>query len=168
VGSIGATDALALAEIVTSAQRERFEATRGRRISELVRPGVFRSAAQRASYVPIVAIWPEGGARSALIGFDLMSEPARRSTLAKARSTRQTVFTGPISFATGGRGFQALRPIYAPTGNREAPVGYISAWLSTRVISNVFSACRAQGSPERRQDKDVLDWTHTLGQERDR
>ena len=41
VGSIGATDALALAEIVTSTQRERFEATRGRRISELVRPGVF-------------------------------------------------------------------------------------------------------------------------------
>ena len=138
VGSIGATDALALAEIVTSAQRERFEATRGRRISELVRPGVFRSAGERATYVPIVAIWPEGGARSALVGFDLTSEPARRSTLAQARSTRGTAFTGLISFVTGGRGFQALRPIYAPTGNREAPVGYVSAWFSTRVISNVL------------------------------
>jgi serine/threonine-protein kinase RsbW len=138
VGSIGATDALALAEIVTSAQRERFEATRGRNISELVRPGVFRSAGERATYVPIVAIWPEGGARSALIGFDLTSEPARRSTLARARSTRGTAVTGLIAFVTGGRGFQALRPMYAPTGKGEAPVGYVSAWFSTRVISNVL------------------------------
>ena len=145
VGSIGSTDALALAEIVTSTQRERFEATRGRRISELVRPGVFRPAGRRDSYVPIVAIWPEGGARSVLIGFDLMSEPARRSTLARARSTRGTAFTSLFPFVTGGRGFQGLRPIYAPTtGNRGAPVGYVSAWFSTRVISNVLERLPAE------------------------
>jgi serine/threonine-protein kinase RsbW len=139
VGSIGATDALALAEIVTSAQRKRFEAMRGARIIEFVRPGMFRPAGQRAVYVPIVAIWPEGGARSGLLGFDLMSEPARRSTLARARSSRGTAFTGLIRFVTGGRGFQTLRPIYAPTGDREDPVGYVSAWFSTRVISAVLA-----------------------------
>ena len=55
VGSIGATDALALAEIVPADERATFEAVRGRRISELSEPGVFRGARRRATYVPIAA-----------------------------------------------------------------------------------------------------------------
>lgn len=140
VGSIGATDALGLAEIVTAGQRRRFEETRGRRISELVRPGVFRAAGARESYVPVVAIWPDSGARGALLGFDLMSEPARRSTLARAQSTRSTALTGVLPFVTGGRGLQALRPIYAPTGDRSTPVGYVSAWIGMRRISAIFGS----------------------------
>ena len=49
VGSIGATDALALAEIVPASERAKFEAAAGRRISELAEPGVFCGAPRRAT-----------------------------------------------------------------------------------------------------------------------
>ena len=87
VGSIGASDGLALAEIVRAGDRARFEAETGRRISELARPGTLRAAARRASYVPIVAVWPEDGEKTALLGFDLTSDPVRGETIDRARGT---------------------------------------------------------------------------------
>jgi serine/threonine-protein kinase RsbW len=138
VGSIGATDALALAEIVTSRERAKFEAATGRRISELAEPGVFRGAGSRPTYVPIVAIWPDPGHRRALLGFDVMSEAVRRQALEQARSGRRTVFIGVVPFVTGGSGLQAFRPVYAPMHEADAPVAYVSAWFGRRVIANVF------------------------------
>jgi len=138
VGTIGATDALALAEIVTSEERARFEAASGRRISERAGTGGFRGAGKRATYVPVVAIWPQPGQRAALLGFDLLSEPARRRALEQAQSLRRTAFTGVVPFLTGGSGFQAFRPVYAPTHEKDAPVAFVSAWFSRRVIANVF------------------------------
>ena len=138
VGSIGATDALALAEIVPADERATFEAARGRRISELSEPGVFRGAPRRATYVPIVAVWPEPGTRGALLGFDLLSEPARRKAIERAESTRRTAFTGTVPFLTGGSGFQAFRAVYAPTQERGRPVGFVSAWFGRRILAGVF------------------------------
>lgn len=137
VGSIGATDAMALAEIVPAGERARFEASRGLPISEIASGGSLRRARDRASYVPIVATWPEPG-REALLGLDLMSEPARRAALEQAGSTRRTAFTGIVPFLTGGSGFQAFRPVYAPTRERGAPVAFVSAWFSKRVLTGVF------------------------------
>ncbi|MGA8487499.1 MAG: CHASE domain-containing protein, partial [Gaiella sp.] len=138
VGSIGATDALALAEIVPAAERAKFEAASGRRISELAEPGVFRGAGRRATYVPIVAIWPQPGSRGAVLGFDLLSEPARRQAIEKAQSTRRTAFTGTVPFLTGGSGFQAFRPVYAPTQENGGPVAFVSAWFGRRMLGSVF------------------------------
>ncbi len=139
VGSIGATDGLALAEIVRAGDRARFEAETGRRISELARPGTLRAAARRASYVPIVAVWPEDGEKTALLGFDLTSDPARGETIDRARDTRRTMFTADIPFALGGRGFQAFRPIYPPNEEHAAPVGYVTTWFSRKVVTAVLS-----------------------------
>ena len=138
VGSIGATDALTLAEIVPADERAAFEAASGRRISELSEPGVFRGARRRATYVPIVAVWPEPGTRGALLGFDLLSEPARRTAIERAESTRRTAFTGTVPFLTGGSGFQALRAVYAPTQESSRPVGFVSAWFGRRIVAGVF------------------------------
>ena len=139
VSSIGATDGLALATIVPGDRRARFESETGTRISELARPKVLRNAARRASYVPIVAVWPEVGDRTTLQGFDLTSEPVRRSALQRARATRRTVLTRDTPFVLGGRGFQAFRPIYAPTQEAGAPVAFVSAWFSREMIANAFS-----------------------------
>jgi serine/threonine-protein kinase RsbW len=138
VGTIGATDALALAEIVPADERAKFEAARARRISELSGPGVFRGAGRRATYVPIVAVWPEPGRRGALLGFDLLSDPERRSTLEQAETSRLTAFTGKVPFLTGGSGFQAFRPVYPPTGGGNAPVAFVSAWFGMGTLASVF------------------------------
>jgi CHASE1-domain containing sensor protein len=138
VGSIGGSSALALAEVVPASQRARFESAFGRQISEQVGGGGFRAAGARPVYVPIVSVWPMTGARSALLGYDLMSEPIRRETLLRARATRRTEFTGAIPFLAGGRGYLALRPLYAPTGDRDVPVAYIGTWFGMGVVSGVL------------------------------
>ncbi len=138
VGTIGATDALALAQVVPAGRRARFEAESGRRISELVGPGVFRGAERRETYVPIVAIWPQPGTRAALLGFDVLSNPTRRKALEQAESSRSTTLTDAVPFLTGGSGFQAFRPVYSPTREREAPVAFVSAWFGRRTLHRVF------------------------------
>jgi serine/threonine-protein kinase RsbW len=138
VGTIGATDALALAQVVPAEQRARFEAATGRRISEIAEPGVFRGAERRASYVPVVVIWPPPGRRGALLGFDLLSEPTRRTALRQAESSRSTAFTGAVPFLTGGSGFQAFRPLYSPTGEHDTPVAFVSAWFGRGTLEGVF------------------------------
>ena len=52
LGSIGASDGLALAEIVPAAERASFESATGRRISELARPGTLRAAGRREAVRP--------------------------------------------------------------------------------------------------------------------
>lgn len=138
VGSIGATDGFALAEIVPAADRARFEAATGRRITEAAGPGALRAARQRSSYVPIVAVWPEGD-RAALLGFDLTSSERRREAIERARAARRTTITDEIPFALGQSGFQAFRPIYPPGAVRGAPVGYVTTWFSKQVLADVFS-----------------------------
>ncbi|HET7515134.1 MAG TPA: GAF domain-containing protein, partial [Gaiella sp.] len=138
VGTIGATDALALAQVVPAAERARFEAANGRRISEAAEPGVFRAAQRRSSYLPIVAIWPGAGRRAAVLGFDLWTAPGRQQALRQAESSRETAFTGAVPFMIGGSGFQAFRPIYSPGHERGAPVAFVSAWFGRRALEGVF------------------------------
>jgi len=138
VGSIGVSDVLALAEIVPAAERQRFEAAAGRRIVEQTGAGTLRAAGNRPLYVPVVAVWPSTGEQTAVLGFDLMSDPERRATLARAEATRSTVFTPAIDFVLAGRGYAALRPIYAPTGSSDAPVAFVTTRFSMRRIAGVL------------------------------
>ncbi len=140
VGSIGASDGLAFAEIVPARERARFEAQTGRRISEVARPGALRAADARASYVPIVSVWPEDGDKTALLGFDLASSRVRRQAIERARATRRTMMsTDDTPFVLRGRGFQAFRPIYPPDREHAAPVGYVTTWFSRDVIAAALS-----------------------------
>jgi serine/threonine-protein kinase RsbW len=140
IGSIGSVDALGLAEIVPGGEREAFEIVLGRRISQTVRPGVFRSAEPSDSYVPIVAVWPDAGVSAALLGFDLESEPRRRATVERARASRDTVVAGVLPFVWEGEGLQAIRPIYAPTADDDdAPIGFVSAWFGPGAIADALA-----------------------------
>ena len=136
VSTIPATGSLALEEVVTADERQRFEQATGHRIIEFVRTGVFRPAGERSMYLPIVEVWPPTAGNRRLIGLDLLSEPARRRTLTLARTTRQASFTELIPFAAGQQGLLAFKPLYA--SNDDGPIGYVSASFSTSVIANVL------------------------------
>ena len=140
VGSIGVADALALAEIVPGAERQRFEAAAGRRIVEQTADGALRAAGDRPLYVPVVAVWPTTGAQSAVLGYDLLSDPARRAALERAQATRSTVFTPAVDFVLAGRGYAVVRPIYPPMGRSDAPVAFVTTRFSMRRIADVFRA----------------------------
>ena len=94
----------------------------------------------RPRYVPVVAVWPATGEQAAVLGYDLMSDPERSAALERAQATRSTVFTPAIDFLLAGRGYAALRPIYAPTGASDAPVGFVTTRFSMRRIANVLRA----------------------------
>ncbi len=138
VGSIGVADGLALAEIVPAAQREGFEAGVGRRIVEQTRDGALRVAGPRPLYVPVVAVWPASGTQSAVLGYDLMSDPVRRAALVRARATRSTVFTPAVDFVVPGRGYAAFRPVYPPRGTSEAPVAFVATRFPMQRIASVL------------------------------
>jgi serine/threonine-protein kinase RsbW len=140
VASIGVADALGLAEIVSAAERERFEASFGRRIVEQTGDRALRVAGPRPLYVPVVAVWPATGARSAVLGFDIMSDPVRRAALVRAQATRSTVFTPAVDFVLAGRGFAAFRPVYPPKGMSDAPVAFVTTRFSIRGITNALRA----------------------------
>ena len=138
VGSIGVADALALAELVPAAERRRFEALVGRPIVERTRQGALGAAGPRPLYVPVVAVWPVTGEQSAALGYDLISDPVRRAALQRAEATRSTVLTPAIDFVLGGRGYVALRPVYAPNATADGPVALVTTRFSMRRLARVF------------------------------
>ena len=73
------------------------------------------------------------------VGFDLTSEPARRSALQRARATRRTVFTRTSRSCSGGRGFQALPADLCAHQEAEAPVGVRERVVQPAMIANAFS-----------------------------
>jgi serine/threonine-protein kinase RsbW len=138
VTSIPASGSLALEKMVPVDERAAFESSTGLPIVEFVRTGVFRPAGDRPMYLPIVSVWPQTPGNRSVLGLDLLSDPARRRTLTLARATRQAAFTEVIPFARGRQGLLAFKPLYAPGGADESPVGYVSASFSTSVISDVL------------------------------
>ena len=107
-------------------RRARFESETGTRISSSRDPGSSGTppGARRTS---IVAVWPEVGDRTTLQGFDLTSEPVRRSALQRARATRRTVLTRDTPFVLGGRGFR-------PSGRSMPPRGPGPGRVRERVV----------------------------------
>ena len=140
LGSIGASDGLALAEIVPAAERARFESATGRRISELARPGTLRAAGRRDLYVPIVSVWPEDGSKTALLGFDLSSElRSPGGDRSRSDDAAHDVHRGHPVRPGGPRlpGVPADLPARREHG--AAPVAYVTTWFSRSVIDAVLS-----------------------------
>lgn len=133
IQSVRATEAVALAETLDGDERAEFESSSRRRISDYVRPGTFRSASERARYVPIIAVWPDTGTNATLLGFDLLGENTRRDALLRAESLRRTTLAGPVSFALGDDGYLALKPLFGPDAG--PTLGFVATWFSTEAIA---------------------------------
>jgi serine/threonine-protein kinase RsbW len=139
VSSIPATSGLALEEVVTAAERPGFEAANLRRITEFVRPGVFRPAAERESYLPVVAVWPDTEESRAVLGLDLMSEATRRRAVERAIASGDTTLSQLVPLALERKGLLAFEPLYAPGVAGGKPVGFVSASFNTAVIADVLA-----------------------------
>jgi diguanylate cyclase (GGDEF)-like protein/PAS domain S-box-containing protein len=95
--------------------------------------GAIEPAAQRAEYFPVRFVEPRTGNQAA-IGFDLASDPLRRSALIRARDRGEMVTTEGIHLvqdAGDQTGFLMLQPVYAhgrpqtPQARRTHLLGYV-------------------------------------------
>jgi serine phosphatase RsbU (regulator of sigma subunit)/anti-sigma regulatory factor (Ser/Thr protein kinase)/CHASE1-domain containing sensor protein len=117
-GAPGLT-AVALERVVTGDQRELFEVEVGRPIRDYVAPGRFEPAPERAAHVAIERVVPSTPATEALIGLDLLSEPATERAAQAALAGGRTVITQPHRLSLSGEiGFLVVTPLY----RRFAPV----------------------------------------------
>jgi PAS domain S-box-containing protein len=140
---------------VPLAQRQAFELQArqdgipGFSFTELDSGGRLVPAATRPGYVPIYMLEPLDKNRPAL-GFDLNSDPERRTTLIQARDTGLPHATGPLRLVQepGDQlGFLVLRPVYRQSGlvpemRRSQLAGYVSAVF--RIGDLVLDAFGAQ------------------------
>jgi PAS domain S-box-containing protein len=119
-------------------------------------------ARRRPAYVPVFYQEPYTG-NEATLGFDNLSDPARRATLEKARDTGQAVATGPISLVQGTSQtvgiliyqsvYQAGKPI-ATLAQRQSNVrGFVVEVLSLdRLIRTSFPNLVREGLEYRLMD----------------
>ena len=133
--------AISFAAHVPAAKRTEFERRMSvdnwpvSRIWERDAGGQKRGAAARDAYFPVTYLYPGAGNMAAL-GFDLASEPHRRSALFAAIETGKTVRTEPIRLVQSPEHWAVLafKPVYAQpkraaSGDPEQPelVGIVSA-----------------------------------------
>ena len=138
ISVIPGAETFAYEEIVSANERPSFEARTGLGIREFVRPGVYRTARDRASYLPVVSVWPPTAANTRLLGVDLQSEPVRRTTTARAAARREAAFTELITLAGGQPGVLAFKPLYAPEERNGAPIGFVSTSFTTQAIADAL------------------------------
>ncbi|HEX4084203.1 MAG TPA: CHASE domain-containing protein [Chthoniobacteraceae bacterium] len=124
-----------LAERGAFEQRARDDGIADFTFTEVGGAGRLAPAGKRASYVPIYMLEPLAKNRAAL-GFDLSSNPERRSALELARDTGLPRATEPLRLVQepGSQlGFLVLRPVYrgsggnSPDSRRAQLEGYVSA-----------------------------------------
>jgi PAS domain S-box-containing protein len=96
---------------IQAADRARFEAEAGIRITELDSQGRRVPATGRAEYVVVRYVEPASDKKP--MGLDVASEPVRREALERARDTGQVVATGPIQLVNE-EGGQLNVLVFAP------------------------------------------------------
>jgi len=95
-----------------------------------------RPAAEREAYVPVVYPEPFEGRNLQTFGFDMFSDPVRRTAIERARDSGQPVATGKLMVGTEGEksvpGFVLYMPVYRRgpalstlAERREALVGFV-------------------------------------------
>ena len=92
---------------------------------------------ERDEYLPVLYMEPEGERAQRLLGYDLASDPVRRTALERARDTSQPSASAPVALDLGRGsgtqpGFLMFMPVYrkgAPldsvAGRRDALEGYV-------------------------------------------
>jgi signal transduction histidine kinase/CheY-like chemotaxis protein len=92
----------------------------------------------REERTAVVALEPLGPGNRAVIGYDMLSDPARREAMERARDTADVALTGKVALAPEGDqpGFILYQPVYrggtAPgtvTERREALIGFVFGLL---------------------------------------
>lgn len=115
--------------------------------------GQWRSAPVQSEYFPVVYIHPLAG-NEAAIGFNLGSEPIRRSTMLRAREKLRPQMTSPIQIVqdqSAGLSAIVYYPVYkSPPGqsfniNSAVFQGFVSGVVRLpRLVNNVLQKARAQ------------------------
>jgi PAS domain S-box-containing protein len=96
---------------VPAADRARFEARTGLRLTELDGRGQRVPATPRAEYVVVHYVEPSSDQKP--MGLDVASEPVRRRAIERARDTGRIVATGPIRLVSE-EGSQVTALVFAP------------------------------------------------------
>ncbi|WP_263141690.1 diguanylate cyclase [Pseudomonas sp. RIT-PI-AD] len=138
---------------VAAGERAAFEAAARREgiagylIRDLDERGQLHPAAERAEYFPVLFV-AASSINKAPIGLDLMSQPTRRETLARARASGQMAVSEPLHFPgvpeADATGLSLLAPIFdieASTNDSVAsPIGFVSAVFSLRRLMSEGSS----------------------------
>ncbi|QID17547.1 diguanylate cyclase [Nitrogeniibacter mangrovi] len=112
--------------------------------------GALRPAASRAFHFPLRYVVPRVGADE-LLGFDLASEPIRRSALEQVLRTGQPVVSEPVRLvgAAGAIGVLAFAPVHgrhaASDGHGEGITGVVVSKIG---VGNLIAAVLAQTASE--------------------
>jgi diguanylate cyclase (GGDEF)-like protein len=112
----GALSGTGLVVVVPDSRRAQFERAHGYPIVERTSIG-FRRAATRPVYYPLVFAASDSGLEPPL-GYDLGADPARSSSLLRARDSGSPAATRVMHLPIGGTGINVFRPVYrdgAPT-----------------------------------------------------
>ena len=104
--------ALAYEPVVTAAERQAFEAGLGRPILEL-EESVLVPAGDRPIYYPVQAVEPTTERTTAVLGFDILSDPVRGTAAIAARDSGRTILTEPVrATGEGSLSYFLVKPLY--------------------------------------------------------
>ena len=125
---------LANVVIVADADRAAFEARLGRPITQRDAQGRFVPAQRRAQYAVVAEVNPLNDTTSAVLGFDIYSDPVRARAAATAASTGRFVLSDPVPLAPSGRtGYFVIQPVFT-LGDQRQPIGFVSTGLQVETL----------------------------------
>lgn len=143
IGTVSSTllPVLAYVQTVSDSDRQSFERTIGKPITEVVN-GSLVSAAERSAYLVVRYMYPESATSTSVVGLDLASEPTLASAAQAAEDSGQAVFSAPITSQPSGQlGFFAIQPLYEPgrptdttAARRAAFAGFVSSLAPAQTI----------------------------------
>jgi PAS domain S-box-containing protein len=127
--------AVAYSRPVQPAEREAVEAALGLPLRDLERPGVFRPAAERELYWPVLTVTPQTAEARSVLGLDLTSSQVRSDAIVEAITEGRTVLARPTTMAGGGQtGLGLYHPLRSLDGTF---VGVLSAQMSADRFTEV-------------------------------
>jgi hypothetical protein len=147
--------------VVSSADRDRFEAELGQSIFTVGEDGQVLPVSQSSEHLVVVDVWPDEF--SPIIGRDLLAEPLRREAALLARDTSSVTITRPTSLFSDRIGVLLMVPLYPLDSEsddvvtrREAMTGMLTVGHFADVfLSDILSLLPA-GVLLRIEDGDVL------------
>lgn len=153
---------VALERVVSSADRDRFEAGFGQSIFTVDEDGQMLPAPPSSEHLVVVDVWPDEF--SPIIGRDLLADPLRREAALLARDTGSVSITRPIPLGFSDRiGVLLMVPLYPlepatddVVSRREAMTGMLSVGHYADVFLSDIRSLLPGRTHLRIEDGDVL------------
>jgi diguanylate cyclase (GGDEF)-like protein len=143
----GALSSTAFIEAVRRPERVSFERSNGYPIVERRPPRAFRRADEGRLYFPLTHAEVDQGAVGVPLGYDVGTDPVRKTHLLRARDTGRADATSVVRLSSGGTGINVFRPVYedgAPTDSvgqrRSALIGFAAGAFQ---VSDLATAAEA-------------------------